>query len=614
MEVFRRSLSVLFSGEHRYVIPLFQRPYVWTREQQWEPLWEDILGCAEREAGATDTDQPPVHFLGAIVIQQRPSWGDQLLAHDVIDGQQRLTTFQILLAALRDLARAHGDRQVSAWLEGLTRNPNPIANPEVEKFKVWPTSRDAGQFQLVSSAGSLVEIEKAHPCVYRRKRLQPRPRMVEAYAFFHEVLSEWLGPVGENGAIEQLRLLKRVIDKRLDLVSIELADREDPQAIFETLNARGVPLLASDLLRNYIFQRAGDGKEAKRLHATYWAGFEVPTDPNVPDGSRFWEIEERQGRLFRARLDLFVQHYLAMKLGRDVLTTRLFPEYKAWIERNTPFENVESELRHLVCFADHFKVLLQPTAETALGRFAGRLRALDVSTVYPLVLGLMGNRKLSEEDRNGIFVDLESFLVRRLVCGRPTKNYNKLFLQLLRDFDSAQETTRRSFQDLLVAGQGENLDWPEDATFRANWIAFDAYRVLKAPRLEMLLRAVEDAHPNQKTEHVTIAGSLTIEHVMPQTWQPHWPLPPGVDTDLAAQQREEVVHDMGNLTLLTSALNTGVSNGPADKKLPAIALQSALRLNTYFQGRKTWSEADIEGRGAVLFDAALRVWPRPQER
>jgi hypothetical protein len=613
MEVFRKSLSAVFSGERRYAIPLFQRPYVWTRELQWEPLWEDILGCTEREESAPSTE-PPVHFLGAIVIQQRRSWGDEILAHDVIDGQQRLTTFQILFAALRDLARAHGERQVSSWLEGLTTNVNAIADPNVERFKVWPTSRDSGQFQLVSSGGSILEIEKAHPCVYRRKRLQPRPRMVEAYAFFHEVLSEWLGPIGGTGAVDRLRLLRRVIDKRLQLVSIELAGEEDPQAIFETLNARGVPLLASDLLRNYIFQRAGGPEEADRLHATYWTGFEAPADHSNPDGVRFWEVEERQGRLYRARLDLFVQHYLSMKLGNDVLTTRLFPEYKAWIEKKSPFGNVEAELRDLVRFADHFKVLLQPTTETVLGRFAGHLRTLDVSTVYPLVLGLMGNQRLTEDDRTGILMDIESFLVRRLVCGRPTKSYNKLFLQVLRDFEGSQDATRKSFQSLLIAGEGENVDWPDDQTFRSSWVAFDAYRLIKAARVEMLLLAVEAALRDEKTEQVTIKGDLTIEHVMPQTWQPHWPLPPDLDVETATQQREEVIHDLGNLTLLTTALNSTVSNGPADKKLPEIALQSSLKLNAYFQGRKTWSEKDIRERGAKLFQAALRVWPRPQQQ
>src|ERR1700741_3099524 len=103
MEVFKKTISAVFSGERRYVIPLFQRPYVWTLERQWQPLWEDIAAKAESELTRGESDvEPPPHFLGAVVIQQRRSWGDELLAHDVIDGQQRLTTFQILLTALRD--------------------------------------------------------------------------------------------------------------------------------------------------------------------------------------------------------------------------------------------------------------------------------------------------------------------------------------------------------------------------------------------------------------------------------------------------------------------------------------------------------------------------------
>lgn len=152
MQVFTRTISSVFGSERRYTIPLFQRPYVWTKEYQWEPLWEDIV----EKAGYELADQPgetPPHFLGAIVIQQQKSWGDALLTHDVIDGQQRLTTFQILLSAFRDSAGARGERQIAAWLGSLTRNANALANPDVEQFKVWPTSRDVDQFQLVITAG-----------------------------------------------------------------------------------------------------------------------------------------------------------------------------------------------------------------------------------------------------------------------------------------------------------------------------------------------------------------------------------------------------------------------------------------------------------------------------
>lgn len=611
MEVFRKPLSNVFAGDRRYVIPLFQRPYVWTRELQWEPLWEDIVNCAEVEL-AKKPDDTLVHFLGAIVIQQCKTWGDELLTHEVIDGQQRLTTFQIFLAALRDIAQRHNVGQVSAWLEGLTRNATAIADPDVEQFKLWPTGGDIAQFRLVSSLRSIEAIEQIHPPVVRKKRLQPRPRMVEAYVYFHQAISDWLKEAGEDEVVEHLRVLRRVVDKRLQLVSIELDGHEDPQVIFETLNARGVPLLASDLLRNFIFRRAE--KDAERLHELYWARFLFPDDPKVPDGARFWDVEVRQGRLFRARLDLFVQHYLAMKLGKDVAAARLFPEYKSWIENSRPFSSVESELQELVAFAERFHELLCPDPSTPLGRFAERMRVLDVSTVYPLVLALLADPKLPADDRVGIFADLESFLVRRLVCTRSTKAYNRFFLQVLRDFEAAPKHDRKCFREILSSGTGDTVDWPDDATFQSAWLTLDAYRDLKAARVEMILRAIEEAIRDQKSERITLHGTLTIEHVMPQSWQEHWPLPEDMEKEAALLERDENIHDFGNLTLLTQPLNSSVRNSGASEKLPKIAEQSSLKLNAYFQGRSIWNEGEIRDRGAKLFAVALRIWTRPSTR
>lgn len=608
MEVFRKTLSAVFAGERRYVIPLFQRPYVWTRENQWEALWDDVVDRAELELGSPEADPPP-HFMGAIVIQQRASWGDQLLSHDVIDGQQRLTTFQLLLAAFRDIATARDEKQVVASLVSWTRNTNPIADPDVEQFKLWPTGRDVEQYRFVVGAGSSSEIEKRHPATYKRKRLLPRPRLVEAYLFFSQKIEEWLLANGPTEASDRAKALRRVFDKRMQLVSIELEKAEDPQAIFETLNARGVPLLASDLLRNYIFQRAGGAKEADRLHAKYWSRFEVPDDPSVPDGARFWEIEERQGRLSRARLDLFVQHYLAMQRGTDALSGRLFPEYKSWIENDKPFGSLEEELREFTKYADLFRKVIQPDATTPLGRFAERLRALDTSTVYPLVLRVLGT-DMPDSEREGIFVDLESFLIRRAVCQRTIKNYNRLFLQVMRDFTQGPPT-RAALQVLLAAGTGEAVDWPDDAAFEKAWNSVDAYNELKAGKTEMILRALEAAmNTKVMTEAITIHGKLSVEHVLPQSWAAYWPLS-GIDHDAESGARDDLVHDFGNLTLLTAPLNSTVSNGPADQKLPRIARDSALRLNTYFQNRTTWNEKDIAMRGGELFKIAKRVWPRP---
>lgn len=492
----------------------------------------------------------------------------------------------------------------------LTKNANALVDTDVEQFKVWPTVQDIAQFRLVIASGGRAPIEKMHPAVAHRKKILPRPRMVEAYLFFHDTIDRWLRAGGEANVPNRCRALRRVLDRQLQLVSIELDGHEDPQVIFETLNARGVPLLAADLLRNFIFQRAGSPSEQGRLHATYWKRFEEPDNPDAPEGLRFWEIEER---LSRARIDLFLLHYLSMKKRQEIAISRLYPEYKSWIGENEPrrFESVEAELKDLSSFAGHFYKLLRPDLSTPLGRFAAKLKILDTSTIYPLVLGLLGTQELPEQERIGIFLDLESFLIRRLVCSRVNKDYRRLFIQLLRDFETKHVFTRDAFRALLSAGTLESVDWPSDAEFERSWMELDAYKALKPAQVKLILRSIEEALRGPKTERLSPEQEFTIEHVMPQSWQLHWPLPVTATADKAAEEREAVIHDFGNLTLVTSTLNSTISNGPASNKLHAIAQNCTLLLSAYFQRRTTWTEADIQARSSVLFQVARQVWPRP---
>jgi hypothetical protein len=135
--------------------------------------------------------------------------------------------------------------------------------------------------------------------------------------------------------------------------------------------------------------------------------------------------------------------------------------------------------------------------------------------------------------------------------------------------------------------------------------------MLKPSRVEMVLRRIEQASRSAKSEPMLLPGRLSVEHVMPQSWEKHWPLPEGVDETTAREAREDVVHDFGNLTLLTQELNSTVSNGPAAAKITAMHEHSNLQLAKWFHGRTTWTEDDIRERGRALFKTALKVWPRP---
>ena len=165
---------------------------------------------------------------------------------------------------------------------------------------------------------------------------------------------------------------------------------------------------------------------------------------------------------------------------------------------------------------------------------------------------------------------------------------------------------------LLTAGKTEVSEWPDDATFEKAWMDLDAYSELGSGRVVMVLRALEAELHGPKTEHVAVQGPLSVEHVMPQAWESHWPLPGMLAEQIEIGARSALLHDFGNLTLVTPNFNSALSNRSASEKLPDIDRHSALMLNRDFGGgRSTWTEQDIRDRSGRLFQLAKKVWPGP---
>src|SRR3954470_23336930 len=160
------SVLDIFEKKHRLEIPLFQRQYVWNEEHQWAPLWEDIARkTTEYLQGRKDG---PVHFLGAMVVDQKHTPTTSVEKRQIIDGQQRLTTLQIFLAALRDFCREQHCEDLANEFDAFTLNRGMMANPEIDKFKVWPSQADRAQFIDVVGLGSRAAIENKHPLVRQK--------------------------------------------------------------------------------------------------------------------------------------------------------------------------------------------------------------------------------------------------------------------------------------------------------------------------------------------------------------------------------------------------------------------------------------------------------------
>lgn len=490
MQPSKQSIHDIFQKERRYLVPLYQRAYVWTRENQWEPLWQDIEQQALGALHSMRNETPlPNHFLGAVVLSGRKTVG---LAHpisEVIDGQQRLTTFQLFLAALRDELRARGDGEGANSIQRLTGNPENSRDPE-GSHKVWPTNSDRSDYVSVTRAGSIEQVEQVRSEDSSGRAV--RPRMAEAYLFFAESIRNFLDGEEMPEVLEDFTFEERsealqvALRDQLLCVVIELEDGDDPQIIFETLNARGQPLLPSDLIRNLIFLEASRRKEdTDALYERYWSPFDSErTTADKHGEERFWHQEVRQGRLTRPRIDLFMYHFITMHAEREIGIGQLYTEFRSWSGGNTG--KVSNLLTEIARAREVFRRLMDAEGDDPTIVLARRARALDTGTIYPLLLFLLGlpSEELPRSERDAIARDIESWLVRRFVCNLTVKNYNRFFVNLLRDVKAAHREggpLHEVVRNELLRPEGPAGRWPEDEIRERGRALFQYAKVIWSP-------------------------------------------------------------------------------------------------------------------------------------
>jgi hypothetical protein len=174
METQVRTPQMVFMQPQRLVVPLFQRPYVWNEENQWEPLWTDLVRVADRVLTQQSGKHYP-HFIGAVVLQQVQRQTGLMQERTIIDGQQRLATLQLLLDALHAELLSVQALQPAMRIEPLVTNAEPFCSKPEDRFKVWPTNRDRPAFNAIMSAEPPVDYDAVG---------HHGERILEAHRFF----------------------------------------------------------------------------------------------------------------------------------------------------------------------------------------------------------------------------------------------------------------------------------------------------------------------------------------------------------------------------------------------------------------------------------------------
>lgn len=599
MQAETRTLNHLFQLDVRYAIPLYQRPYVWTRDKQWGPLWEDISTVAEHVFTDGASASSPSHFLGAIVIQQEDNPPGTPQRFLVIDGQQRLTTLQILLNAAAHCADDLDCGDQAQLIRKLIYN-DPLLAKGSDRFKVWPTNSNRSAFQTVMEPGGSPE----------EGTDDPANEIQEAFSFFREQIAEWA--TEDDSAEKRIEALRVTCADLLKLVAIRLEDSDNAQVIFETLNARGTPLIALDLLKNSVFLRASsESAETDALYSEHWA----------PELDReHWREDRRQGRLFSKNGDLFLMQWLVVELAKPVPATELFKTFQGAVLDHAscpPMEELIPQLCRDAATVRGFDEMIVGTPER---RFFDLLDLLDTTTMLPVALLLFRDPELDPARRGSVLATIEDFLVRRMICGGTTKNYNRLGAELvaaLKDSQTDPDGAARKFFEKQTAPANK---WPTDEEVGEVIRTRALYGQRRQERLVMLLWAIESRWreaDNKIEQGLARPENLTLEHILPRTWEEHWPLadpsPEGRD------YRNEHLHRLGNLTLTTGPLNSSLSNSPwhdadaANDKRRGLLKHSLLLLNARLaaENPERFDEAAIDRRGAELAHQIIEIWPGP---
>ena len=588
----------LFVQPVRYEIPAFQRRYVWKQEEQWEPLWDDVEELA-RSIIVEGRTEP--HFMGAVVLQQTQFPTATIERRIVVDGQQRLTTLQLLIDAVQEVLQNLEHASPAKRLSALVTNGEEYLNGNPDHaFKVWPTTVDRDAFRHAMN-NDLTATNYASS------------RIVQAHEYFKGQAQQWLDrfPQDTGERDTAASALEEAVSRSLEIVVIDLGESDDPHIIFETLNARGTPLLQSDMVKNKVLHESGIGIRDDDGEAT-------PEEQEVwPfDQDEWWGKEVGRGLQRRPRVDVYLNHWLTLRNRAEM---KPYDEFRAFEKYADMRVGEEETIREVARDLGELGTIYRDVEEVRrsdIARFLKRRNVMNVGVVTPLLLWLL-SADLPAARLANCLTALESFLVRRVVCGYSARSYGELFVGMIRKLVEAPTIDADRVIVSYLAGQTAQAGlWPDDDELRERFIAAPLYWYLTRGRLRMVLEGIEEALRTNKAESGKVPENLQIEHVMPQTWHPHWPLPEDLATDVEAiDKRDRVIQTIGNLTLVNGRLNPALSNAPWKSKRKTLANHSVLFLNKRLvnKGPDVWDETAIEKRSKWLGKRAVKIWPHASD-
>lgn len=552
-------LELIYQSQgSQFVIPVYQRNYTWTTGKEVKQflvdLKEVLIGNYKR------------HFMGIMIYLDTPiDFSSRELS--IVDGQQRLTTVFLLLYAVKELMLKNGQEK-----EAEALNNQYLINYSVNnnlKYKLKPLVADDTVYEKIVT-GKLNEIVEKNSNIYKN------------YIYIRDFLEKESETYTLNDILMALN--------QLFIVCIPISQQDNPQKIFESINATGVKLTAADLIRNFLLMSLNSAQQ-DFLYKNYWKKLE--------------ELFSNDSK----ELEAFFRLYLAAKKRKLPNKNAVYATFVDWVKNDRATAKIEEIFEDIVNYAQYYDIIYKKdlnSVDSKLKDSIYEFRKIDSEMPAPLFLelySLMECKKIAIEQLNEIIVLTNIYLMRRALCGLDTSDITRLFPSLLNDilnecrvdYSKLIECLKRY---LINKNKGNSMEMPDDIRLYNSIINANMY-TLKATRIFF-----------DKLEHVdnpapVDLSKLSIEHLMPQSPTKGW-----LDKlHISEEIYQRNLHRLGNLTLASKIDNSKMQNKSWEYKNAILASTNHLKINEGILRKKGWSIDDIEERTKELIQQIQRLYP-----
>lgn len=554
--------SFLQAPNVQFVIPVYQRNYDWTNTE-CKDLLNDII--------SVETEDRGTHFIGSIVFVHEGTYStSEVKELVIIDGQQRLTTINILYVALYRFAKDNSKTQDAERLYNMFLTNQYVKN-ESSKLKLKQTDTNSIAFKAIMvGSGSELSVFS---------------NVTENYNYFRSIINE-----------DNFELILRGLN-RLIFVEISLErDKDDPQRIFESLNSTGLDLSQSDLIRNFILMDL-PLKDQNRIFETIWNPIEENAKDIVKQNSLVSE---------------YIRDYLTLRNKKIPNKSKVYVEFKSLYD-NKKDEAYHQELENIKSLSIHYKKFINPSTvlDPAIKKELEYINRLEINVAYPFLLQVFEdaeNGLLAKDELINVLKLIQSYVWRRFIVGLPTNALNKIFMTLYSEVDA--EEYYDSIAKALVKKKG-SAKFPSNEDLKTALKDKDLYNT--QPKNRNYLFEMLENYNNREFVN-TSNEQITIEHIFPKNPHENW------NTDLSSEEffvfKEKYLNTIGNLTL--SGNNGALSNRSfsAKKEMNIDGNEqgyqfSRLWLNSYLKSIDTWSVSNYEERLNIIYERFLKIWEFP---